>query len=188
MKRIEARFTTEDMEMIRAMIGKTMTKYKCDPFEYSSSVYGIVGFMVESESFSITNLVEVMDYYGSEEDVAMFRIKRKPFSEIHSLIQDQEMIETPVESKIVEIYVVNDHQKLYEKDVQIYEVSVTRGIIFKFEDGHELSFEKNIWFSEDITVEKGYDLIQRFSPVEEFNEGWSGDYRGECYREIITIA
>ena len=188
MKRIDVRFSAEDMDMIRAMVGKTMTKYKCDPFEYSKAVYGIAGFVIGTESFAITNLVEVMDYYGSDEDVAMFRIKRMTFSEIHSLIQDQEMIETPVDSVIKEIYVVNDHQRLYENDVQIYDVSVTRGIVFKFEDGHELSFEKNIWFSEDITVDKGYDLIQNYSPVEEFDEGWSGDYRGECSREIITIA
>ena len=96
------------------------------------------------------------------------------------------MIETPVDSVIADVIIVNECQRLFKKGVQIYEVMLTRGIIFKFEDGHELSFEKNIWFSEDITVEKGYDLIQRFTPVSEFAEGWSDDYRGECSREMIS--
>ena len=97
------------------------------------------------------------------------------------------MVETPVESIVAEVLVVNEQQQLFERDVKTYEVLVTRGIIFKLEDGHELSFEKNIWFSEDITVEKGYDLIQRFTPTTEFEEGWSGDYRGDCSREIILV-
>jgi len=82
---------------------------------------------------------------------------------------------------------VNECQRLFENGIQTYEVLITRGIIFKFKDGHELSFEKNIWFSEDITVEKGYDLIERFTPVEEFAEGWSGNYSGECVRELISF-
>ena len=52
---------------------------------------------------------------------------------------------------------------------------------------YELSFEKNIWFSEDITVGKGYNLIDRFTPASEFEEGWSGPLRGECFREIILL-
>ena len=129
----------------------------------------------------------VMDYYGEEEDVALFKFEQRSFSSIHSLIQNQIMIEIPVEAVISEVIVVNENQKLFENGEQIYEVLLTRGIIFKFEDGHELSFEKNIWFSEDITVEKGYDLLSRFTPETEFVEGWSGNYRGECSRELISM-
>ena len=34
---------------------------------------------------------------------------------------------------------------------------------------------------------RGYDLIDKFTPYTEFEEGWSGDYRGECSREIIPL-
>ena len=132
-------------------------------------------------------MAEVMDYYGEQEDVALFKIERRPLSSIQSLVQDQAMIEIPVEAIVSEILIVNERQKLFENDEQIYEVLLTRGIIFKFEDGHELSMEKNIWFSEDITVEKGYNLLNRFSPETEFDEGWSGNYRGECSREILLL-
>ena len=187
MKQIDIRFSASDMSLIQSMIGKRLIKYKCDPFEFSTSVYGIVGIALEDSAYAFTNLIEVMDYYGEQEDVALFKMKRIPFSSIHSLIQNQAMVETPMDSIISEIIVVNEQQQLFENDEQIYEVLLTRGIIFKFEDGHELSFEKSIWFSEDIAVEKGYNLIERFTPVNEFSEGWSGEYRGECSRELISL-
>lgn len=128
-----------------------------------------------------------MDYYGEQEDVALFKMEHISFQDIHSFVQGQTVVETPVESVISEVIVVNERQKLFENNKQTYEVLVTRGIIFKFEDGHELSFEKNIWFSEDISVEKGYDLIDRFTPTTEFDEGWSDEYRGNCSRELISV-
>lgn len=187
MKQIDIRFSPSDMSIIQNMVGKRMLKYKCDPFEFSTSVYGIVGISIEGASYAFTNYTEVMDYYGDQEDVALFKIQSMPFSDIHSLIKKQVMIETPVDSIISEITIVNERQQLFENDEQIYEVLLTRGIIFKFADGHELSFEKSIWFSEDIAVEKGYNLIDRFTPTADFSEGWSGNYRGECSRELISL-
>ena len=187
MKKIDVRFTASDMAILKNMVGKKMVKYKCDLFEFSTSVYGVVGIAFENADYAFTNITATMDYYGEEEDVALFKMECTPFASIQSMVQNQTMVETPVESVVSEILVVNENQKLFETDVQTYEVLVTRGIIFVFEDGHELSLEKNIWFSEDISVEKGYKLIQRFTPTSEFEEGWSGDYRGECTREIVSV-
>ena len=187
MKKIDVRFSTSELAEIQSMVGKKMSKYKCDPFEFSTSVYGIVGISFEDADYAFTNMVDVMDYYGEQEDVAIFKLEKRPFSSIMSLIPNQTMIETPVKATVSEIIVINECQQLFENDEQTYEVLLTRGIIFKFEDGRELSLEKNIWFSEDITVEKGYDLLGQFSPETEFSEGWSGNYRGECSREILSL-
>lgn len=187
MKKIDVRFSASEMAELKSMVGKKMVKYKCDPFEFSTSVYGIVGISLEDSDYAFTNMTDVMDYYGNQEDVALFKVERRPFSSIKSFIQNQTMIENPVDATISEVMVVNESQHLFENDKQIYEVLLTRGVIFKFEDGHELSLEKNIWFSEDITVEKGYSLLDRFTSEAEFGEGWSGEFRGECSREIVTL-
>ena len=187
MTSIDTRLSSADMATIQSFVGKKMIKYKCDPFEFSTSVYGIVGVSFENMSFAFTNFIETMDYYGGQEDVAIFKLVQMPFQNIHSFIQNQTMVETPVESTVAEVKLVNECQKLFENGEQTYEVALTRGVIFIFEDGHELSFEKNIWFSEEISVEKGYDLINRFTPTSEFGEGWSGNYRGDCFREIISL-
>ena len=55
------------------------------------------------------------------------------------------------------------------------------------EDGLQISFEKNICFSEDITVQKGYNLIETYSPESEFCESWETPYIARCKRECIVI-
>lgn len=187
MNKFDYRFSAAEMAEFKSMIGKKMVKFKCDPFEFSTAVYGIVGVAFEDSSYAFTNQTEVLDYYGTQEDVALFKMQRTPYCDIRSMIQDQKMVETPVDSIVSDIILVNERQSLFEKGTQTYEVLIPRGIIFVFEDGHELSFEKSIWFSEDISVERGYHLIDRFTPTSEFIEGWSGDYRGECSREVLSF-
>ncbi len=188
MKLIDVRFSADDLAAIKAVAGKKLLKYKCDPFVFSTAVYGIVGISFENISLAFTNLAEVMDYFGDDEDVAIFKMKRMPYESIKSMVQNQDMIETPVGAVIKEISIINECQRLFDNNALIYEIWLTRGIIFRFEDGHELSLEKNIWFSEDISVEKGYNLLERFTPAEEFGKGWSGNYRGECSRELVKLA
>lgn len=105
---------------------------------------------LDDKEYSLTNFVEVADYFGANEDVAMFKFQPAVYDEIHSMIEKQIMIEIPINGVISEISIINEHQELFENDTQIYDVYVTRGIIFKFEDGHELSFEKEIFIMRAI--------------------------------------
>ena len=98
------------------------------------------------------------------------------------------MIELPVKKTIKEIDIINEHQKVFENDKQTYDVWLTRGIIFRLEDDTEISLEKNVWFSEMITVDKGENLLSKFTPVEEFSEDWEGNFRGECSRDIVRFS
>lgn len=187
MKQIDVRFSDQEMADLQSMVGKRMLKYKCDPFCSSHNVYGIVGVRLEDCECAFTNFIEVMDHFGHTDDVALFKINRKPFDQIESCLQEVKMVEYPVNQIIRRIDVVNERQRLYENGMLSYEVLVTRGIIFFFEDASELSFEKNVWFSEDITVMRGVDLIDLFSPTREFEEEWYAVFVGKCDREIITL-
>ncbi len=188
MKTIDIRFSIETIDTIRSLIGQRFESLKHDPFIFSPSVYGIVGMVIGGKSYTITNQVEVLDYYGKTEDVAVFHFQPAEYESIESFMDEGNMIEYPVENRITEIRIVNENQRLFHHDEQIYDVYTVRGIIFVLEDGREISFEKPIWFSEEIYIQKGYDLIEKFAPFEEFAEGWNGDYHGECSREITVIS
>ena len=188
MKSIDVRFNQEEVSLIKNMIGTTLTKYKCDPFEFSTAVYGIVGICTDKSAYAFTNAIQVMDYYGADEDAAVFRLVKRSDSDIKSLISGNTMIELPVNKTIKEIDVINEHQKVFTHDKQTYYVWLTRGIIFILEDDTEISLEKNVWFSEMITVDKGDNLLNKFTPTREFSEDWEGDFRGECSRDIVRFS
>ena len=68
-----------------------------------------------------------------------------------------------------------------------YEVWLTRGIIFSV-DGREISFEKdNVPFSVEIIIRHGYNLLEKFTDVNDFLEGWEKGILAECHREVIEM-
>lgn len=53
---------------------------------------------------------------------------------------------------------------------------------------YQYSFEKPVWFSTDIYIQKGYNLIDKFTSVEKYeNDGWSDNCIAKCERETIVI-
>lgn len=159
---------------IQELIGKQFEYYKQDQFLFTNDVYGIVGICIEKALYVLTNFVEIRDYFGSNEDVGVFRFSSAEDGDIHSYVQGKEMIKMPVNAKIKKITVVNEHQQLFQNGIQTYDVELTRGIVFELDDGLEISFEKDIWLSEDITIKKGYNLIEEFSPTD--TDGWDEGY------------
>ena len=185
MKQIDVRFTDQTVAKIKSLIGHTLTKYRCDPFDYSPSVFGIVGIITDIGSFAVTNMTEVMDYYGANEDVAIFRFEERPEDQINSMVDHTTMMDVLVGQPIRDIRIVNEHQKAYKYPEQTYDVWLTRGLVFVLDNGLEISLEKNVWFSEMITVCRGKRLIETFDSVREFIDDWEPPYRGECERVVI---
>jgi hypothetical protein len=186
-KTVDIRFSDETMQTIYSLIGQQFDGMKHDLFIHVPSVYGIVDMLIGGNAFKLTNLIEVLDYYGQMKDVAVFRFEPTTPDDIKTFMDNGKMIDFPVRSRIKEIRVVNENQKLFHNEKQAYDVYTVRGLIFVLEDGHEISFKKPIWFSEEIYIQKGYNLIEEFSPIDEFGEGWEGDYRRECSCEVISV-
>ena len=74
MKAVDISFSNTDM--LRGMIGKTFEKYKCDPFVFSPSVYGIVGFFIGTDIYRLTSLTRNVSRFYTDEDVAVFQIDK----------------------------------------------------------------------------------------------------------------
>ena len=181
-------FSEQEINILKSMVGKRFDKFKCDPFVYSPMVYGIVGIYIEGVAYKLTSLFESVKRSFSTDDVATLRIKQVEDSEIKTYMDNGELLETPVSSRIVAIDIITDHQIVeHEGDSQSLDCSI--GVIFHLEDSREISFEIKTWFSEMITVEKGYDLIKRFASTEGFLEEWEDcdGYKAKCKREIVSI-
>ena len=52
----------------------------------------------------------------------------------------------------------------------------------------EILFEKDtVPFSEEITIQRGYNLIDKVSDNDDFLQEWDDDYSPEYKREIVEI-
>lgn len=183
MKNINKRINEE---IFNEMVGKTLKCIMYDPFFFPNSAYGIVGLNIEDKYYKVSNLIEVEDYFGTNEDVAKFDVTRCIKEDIHSYVENGKIHNTPINQLIKNIKVVNEHQQLFEDEKQTYDVWITRGFIIELADRLETSFEKEIWFSEEIGIERGYKLIDKFSPISIMTEGWGPPYTMICERKIIN--
>ncbi len=181
-------FSEQEINIFKSMIGKQFEKFKCDPFVYSPMVYGIVGLYVGGTSYKLTSLIESARRFFNTDDVAVFRIESAMDAEIKTFMDEGEFIETPVLSKIVAIDIVTDHQ-IVEHDGNSQLLNHSIGIVFHLEDTREISFEISTWFSEMITINKGYNLIEKFTPTDDFLEEWEDceGYKATVERKIVSL-
>ena len=186
MKIVDVSFSNTDI--FRGMIGQTFEKYKCDPFVFSPSVYGIVGFYIGKDIYKMTALQQTTERFYANEDVVTFQFGQADDDEIVTMADEGQMIETPVKDTIKRIDIINDHETV-SHDGDEHTLISTKGMIFYMTGGNEISFEIRTWFSEFITIRKGYDLIKKFAPKEEFLEEWeeSDGYDASVHREVFTI-
>lgn len=180
---IDKRFNDEEMAILRQLIGKKIVSFRHDEFNFNNSSSQVVGIETELGMVYLYNFTEPLDYYGSVEDVAVWKLTK----ERYKFVDNKNLISSPVGETVKEIRIVQENQKLFENGTQTYNVWVTRGIIFDFGD-HQFAFEKPVWFSEDIYVHKGYDLITKFASTDKFvNDDWCDGCKAECERKIVLF-
>ena len=98
------------------------------------------------------------------------------------------MIDMPVRDTIVGIDVINDLEAVtFEGEERTFQS--TKGIIFRLSSGNEISFEVDTWFSEMITIQRGYNLIDKFTSVDDFLEEWEDckGYTATVERTIVSL-
>ncbi|MBR1848287.1 MAG: hypothetical protein IJ791_03500 [Lachnospiraceae bacterium] len=184
MKKIDMRI---NQSLVQDWIGKKFTKYCCDPFDFTNSVTQIVGLYIDEDIYALTNIQEEVDYFGNKEDIAVLKLAKTENENIKSAFDDVEMIPSPVEGMIASVKVVNELQKMSIDGEAAYEVWLTRAIVFEV-DGREISFEKDVVpFSEEIVIQKGYNLIEKISDNDGFLDDWDEKYEPEYIRETIDI-
>ena len=170
------------MILLHSMIGKEFSSFLHDEFNYTQSSTQAIELVIAGESYYIYSFTEEKDYFGSPEDVAVLTVSDEKLP----VIDKKTFINTPVNEIIVGIRLIQENQKVFEKGEQTYDVWLTRGIVFDLGD-RQIAFEKDIWFSEEIIVHRGYNLTTRFSPTEKFGDDWDEKVRTACSRTEKNI-
>ncbi len=176
------------LDELKSIVSSTFESYSCDPFIFTHSAFGIIGLKVNGAFYKITAELEHIQRFFTEDDVVVLRFKKCPEEDIVSRMDNGILQTNPVKDVIVGITVVNDRETVsHGSDSR--ELVSTNGIIFHMSSGNEIAFEIATWFSEMISVHRGYDVINQFALTDEFLEEWDDceGYKASCSREIVTM-
>ncbi len=174
--------------LIHSLIGKTFIKYKCHNISNNNAVHEIVGMLIGDNAYALKTFLESIYYLNSPDDAYFMKLCREKESDIKSEAIGTILTDTPVNSVIKSITLVNEHQLLIKDRIPEYEAFITRAMIFKFESGFEIKFEKDNWlYSDLIKIGKGYNLETELSDVNEFCTDWSDfGVNATCYRTTVV--
>ena len=174
-------------DIFKRMIDKQLNKYKCDPFVFTNTVTGIVGLYIDEKVFELKNEQTAFQYFDSIDDVSLWNIKEVNDSEIHSVFENTEQINTPVNQKIEKITLINEKQVACIDNLN-YSLLVTRAIVFHLEN-RDIYFEKdNTAFSEEIEIKRGHDLLSEFPKRNDyFLDQWIEGIKSDVQTEFIEI-
>lgn len=182
MKQIDIRLNENEVSLLHSMIGKEFSSFLHDEFNYTQSSTQVIELIIAGKSYYIYSFTEEKDYFGSPEDVAVWTVSDEKLP----VVEKKSFIKTPVNETVIGISLIQENQKVFENGEQTYDVLLTRGIVFDLGD-RQIAFEKDIWFSEEIIVHRGYNLTGCFSSTENFGDDWDKSLRTECIREEVII-
>ena len=184
---VDISFDNATLDTLQALVGKRFELYASDTF-FAPSALGIVGCKVAGSTYRFTAELRAVKRFFSVDDVAVLGFEACEPEEITCGLDESTLISTPIGDIISAIDIVNDRECVTHNEVT-QELRSTKGVIFHLAGGSEISFELGTWFSEMITIQRGCNLIEKFTPVADFYEEWDvGDaYVPQCSREIITL-
>lgn len=183
MKTIDIRLNDNEIKLLHSLVGQKLLAIHHDQFDFVNSSSQVVAFESATETIYLYSFTEEQDYFGTTEDVAVWSMEKTKYP----LLDSKELVRTPIDQTVASIQLIQEHQRLLKCGEIIYDVWLTRGIIMNLGE-RQISFEKAVWFSEEIYIQKGYDLLNTFAPISNFVESdWEDGITAECSREIVTL-
>ncbi len=182
------RLNDSAINILKSFKGKKFDSFLSDNAFGGTKTFFNALFSVNKEYYSFKNSFSALDYYGNGiEDVALLSFDKATDELVSKEKAFERTIEIPIDQIIRDVEIVNEIQTLTYQGTLQYETTLTRGIIFHMNDGYEISFEKDIWFSEAINTQRGYKLLEKYNPVSEFEEDWTNGVIGQCVRNSMFL-
>ena len=114
---IDVRLKKEDVQILQSIVGKKLDRIEHDEFVFTNTSSQAVKFDLGDALFYLYSFTEPLDYFGAEEDVAVWSVEEKEYP----LIADKNFVTTPIQEKIAVVRIVQEHQMLFENAQQTYD-------------------------------------------------------------------
>ena len=175
-KKINKLFNEKEIQLFKLLIGQKLEKVRHDRFDFSNTSYRRVTLFVDDKAYELINDIEETDFmwddYG-DEAVAVFKFKKTNDMGIdynYGIENYPKQIENPVNEIIKDIIIIEDNVKAFDKATNnfVSEYDYVKGIIVVL-DGFSYCFTRDVWFSEEIRINKGENPQ---SKVGNINDDW----------------
>lgn len=174
--KIKKLFKQTEIELLRSLIGKNLEKIRHDTFIFTNVSYKRITLFVDTQVYQLLNEVEELDFMWDDfgkEAVAVFSFKEIEDFGIdynYGIPNYPKQTETKIDETIKDIIIIEDNIKSYDKSSNklISEYSYVKGIILVL-NGIKFCFDRSVWFSEDITINKGENPESKIGDI---NNDW----------------
>lgn len=175
-KKINKLFNEKEIQLIKSLIGKKLEKVRHDRFDFSNTSYRSVTLFVNGEAYELINEIEEIDFmwddYG-DEAVAIFKFEKtddKGIDYNYGIENYPKQIENPINEVIQDIIIIEDKVKAFDNVTNnlVSEYDYVKGIIMVL-DGFSYCFTRDVWFSEEIGINKGENPQSQIGNI---NEDW----------------
>jgi hypothetical protein len=168
---VDKRLTSGERQLLKGLVGCVFREYRCDEFHFRPAVYQIVGFYIDDKIFAIENKTQVLNYFGSQEDVSVLTVSEVLNDEIGSHVEGGKQVAIPINQRIEDIKIIDDVHTMIKEDEIVFEFAFTKAIVFVLPD-KKIVFEKDVWMSEDVFIYRGRDAEDKISsPDKDLEEG-----------------
>lgn len=180
-KKINKLFNEKEIQLFKLLIGQKLEKVRHDRFDFSNTSYRRVTLFVDDKAYELINDIEETDFmwddYG-DEAIAVFKFEKTNDMGIdynYGIENYPKQIENPVNEIIKDIIIIEDNVKAFDKATNSFvsEYDYVKGIIVVL-DGFSYCFTRDVWFSEEIRINKGENPQSKIGNIDDDWE-WGED-------------
>ena len=153
----DTRFNADEKSVLASLIGKTLEKYRHDEVldpEHGEDAWGIIGLYADGDAYALTNVRELYNVLGDEDDTPVVHLAKVSSDEIRSHLVGVQQKDWVVGETIKDILLYEDTQIMQEDCADAYKYAFTSAIVFQFERS-QLVFEPEGWIMEIFLIHKG---------------------------------
>lgn len=164
--KIDRQLEMHSKKVLKEMIGKRLLSVSTDKETLNGNAAWVAQFTFDDDSsYTIQAGIDVVDYYGEQEDVTILRAEEGPYGDTTPNLSSFPVNKTIKEITLVDYTIHSNNPEIDDSD---YLYSFTDAIIIEFEDGTELSIELFSKFSELIDINVGVNLMDELTPINEY--------------------
>lgn len=184
----DTRLSKDEKKLLSAMVGKSLESYRYTDSGSGAhhAAFEVLEMNVGGEPFTISNALQVVNYFGDREDVCVMEVLAGEAAETAPWFSRQRTETVDVGQRIEDVIVFEDVVTMDGDTESPFEFDSTFAIVFKLERT-QIAFMRGHEFGEDIDIERGPGMAKKLTANTTLTEVDDGrEFRTE--RSVVGLS